>query len=544
MEDKVTEKLNLSLSIALGTSDKLTEKLDEIFYENEDLYRDHYQKNFSHSILYKFYSIKYTKQIKQAMVIVSVLDEQRDTAIIEVLIKRGYSSLYRFITQNKFFTCEDVIKNLNKNSDLKQYGELALFNAYAIIAYLMVKNRVFMALEDVETCMSFINQYLAKMESDIKLSLEGNSELHQNAYYFIDAGSVESKEYKYLINNYTIDKKFYINQFLDKVITNNQSQFLNVAKSELTNIKILRKKKITNEMLQNARKEVFGNGSSTALLGALTGILRTFSFYEGKYPVHILNKKETEILFKDVVLLYHQNDLYKRFDLTDILVIVSFMTMLLKENELSNNLYENAFSEKLNKKYKMQYENAIRTLKKDLEMSQTEDSLNRRKLSQTEERLNKANKEIDRLKKSLEEARNEQVEFTRMKTEVVALRNFTYTAAINLEFPNNIELQLEEMIKKLNDEKIVIIGGHSNWQNKIKVKLPNVKFIDIDKTGSFDALKTPGVKVIINTLSNCHSNYHKALATIYPGNKIYFLNSNINIEISIKQIYKEIILNS
>lgn len=178
MEDKVTEKLNLSLSIALGTSDKLTEKLDEIFYENEDLYRDHYQKNFSHSILYKFYSIKYTKQIKQAMVIVSVLDEQRDTAIIEVLIKRGYSSLYRFITQNKFFTCEDVIKNLNKNSDLKQYGELALFNAYAIIAYLMVKNRVFMALEDVETCMSFINQYLAKMESDIKLSLEGNSELH------------------------------------------------------------------------------------------------------------------------------------------------------------------------------------------------------------------------------------------------------------------------------------------------------------------------------------------------------------------------------
>lgn len=297
-------------------------------------------------------------------------------------------------------------------------------------------------------------------------------------------------------------------------------------------------------MLQNVRKEVFGNGSSTALLGALTGILRTFSFYEGKYPVHILNKKETEILFKDVVLLYHQNDLYKRFDLTDILVIVSFMTMLLKENELSNNLYENAFSEKLNKKYKMQYENAIRTLKKDLEMSQTEDSLNRRKLSQTEERLNKANKEIDRLKKSLEEARNEQVEFTRMKTEVVALRNFTYTAAINLEFPNNIELQLEEMIKKLNDEKIVIIGGHSNWQNKIKVKLPNVKFIDIDKTGSFDALKTPGVKVIINTLSNCHSNYHKALATIYPGNKIYFLNSNINIEISIKQIYKEIILNS
>lgn len=122
------------------------------------------------------------------------------------------------------------------------------------------------------------------------------------------------------------------------------------------------------------------------------------------------------------------------------------------------------------------------------------------------------------------------------------MREYAYAQASNEPQQQDVTLttQQEQLINEINALKVVIVGGNIKWQQKMQLALPNAKMIQIDKTGSFSALSNKGTIAVINTLANKHANYDKLLQSIHTQNRIIYLNSHVNVPLTIKELHHQI----
>ena len=83
------------------------------------------------------------------------------------------------------------------------------------------------------------------------------------------------------------------------------------------------------------------------------------------------------------------------------------------------------------------------------------------------------------------------------------------------------------------------MGGHSQWQNKMKEYLPNCRFISPDML-NFDINILSNVDIVfIYTNYLNHGMYYKVIDIIREREiKLEYLKSNINMEIVLNQIIK------
>lgn len=143
-------------------------------------------------------------------------------------------------------------------------------------------------------------------------------------------------------------------------------------------------------------------------------------------------------------------------------------------------------------------------------------------------------KQIKGLKEQNKQLIQEIEQLKRNENELIALREMMFS----LEKEEYYRVDEEIDIKSINHTGILIVGGHSNWQNQIKDKLPNVRIVDTEAL-NFNPNSLSNVKFIIfNTAYMNHSMYYK-MVNYARNNDIrigYITNQNINS--SIQQIYK------
>jgi hypothetical protein len=122
--------------------------------------------------------------------------------------------------------------------------------------------------------------------------------------------------------------------------------------------------------------------------------------------------------------------------------------------------------------------------------------------------------------------------------ELVALRDYVY----NLTEDDSMILQVsvEAMKEKLSKQRIVIIGGHSNWVSKMKKEFPEWVYVNPEASGSTDVSivdKADHVYFFTDTIS--HSKYYQFMNVVRERKADFGYIHGVNIEKNIRSIYRD-----
>lgn len=118
-------------------------------------------------------------------------------------------------------------------------------------------------------------------------------------------------------------------------------------------------------------------------------------------------------------------------------------------------------------------------------------------------------KEIERLKKENNRLQNQVEEYKEAKKENIKLRNYVFSNSQSVNNEDDEEIIEDEIdIKVFEGKKIAVLGGSTNWINKMKEVLPNAIYATSDtKNSSLDFIDKD-TYVFINTTMG-HEFYNK-----------------------------------
>ncbi|WP_031552632.1 hypothetical protein [Oribacterium sp. FC2011] len=162
----------------------------------------------------------------------------------------------------------------------------------------------------------------------------------------------------------------------------------------------------------------------------------------------------------------------------------------------------------------------------------------RKKLNEKEQENRYLREQYRNAKRSSEETEGLVKKYEAERDELIALREYAY----NSEHKDDeiAEDKLPDMEKAIADKKIVIIGGHVNWQNKLKKLFPEWLFVATDayKTVNSGMLEDKD-KVYFYTDYISHISYKKFIAIVREKNIPFGYIGSINIGSVVAQIYGE-----
>ncbi|CAM2972471.1 DUF2325 domain-containing protein [Hathewaya histolytica] len=143
---------------------------------------------------------------------------------------------------------------------------------------------------------------------------------------------------------------------------------------------------------------------------------------------------------------------------------------------------------------------------------------------------------IEELERENKKLKNELKNREDYKSEIVPLREFIFNM-------DNREGYKEEDINynKIEGLNAIIIGGHQQWQTKMKEYLKNSNFISVENLNfDTDILLTADIVFIYTNYLN-HAMYYKVIDIARENNlKVVYLKSNTNPKIVLKQIQKSV----
>lgn len=128
----------------------------------------------------------------------------------------------------------------------------------------------------------------------------------------------------------------------------------------------------------------------------------------------------------------------------------------------------------------------------------------------------------------LENALRELVErHEKEKEELASLRSFAYQLRAGQE--EELPAHGREKLEGLRIEKSLVIGGHSNWQKKMRCHFPNSHFLACDNRNFDPSILRNKRYIIFNTDILKHASYNRIMAERKKGQKILYVHGN-NVE--------------
>lgn len=151
---------------------------------------------------------------------------------------------------------------------------------------------------------------------------------------------------------------------------------------------------------------------------------------------------------------------------------------------------------------------------------------------------NKALRKLyNQAKKACDESEARIKKFEDERVELIALRNFAYQSQIEEEVTEDT---LEDMKQAVENRKIVIIGGHINWMQKLKTHFPEWLFIHTDAYKNVDGKVLEGKEYIyFFTDYMNHASYLKYIAAVREKKIPFGYLKSRNVEQIICQVYED-----
>ena len=142
-------------------------------------------------------------------------------------------------------------------------------------------------------------------------------------------------------------------------------------------------------------------------------------------------------------------------------------------------------------------------------------------------------------KKELDQALDQLKKYEDVRAELTTLREFVYH--LSAEDTGSEEIPLEEKQEMIRQKKIILIGGHISWQNKLKSLYPEWTLINPDASRSVDPdiLGSCDMVYFFTDYIN-HTSYRRFIGILREKKISFGYLRGRNLEIITEQIYRDI----
>jgi hypothetical protein len=499
------------LIVALGQQDFLHSTIDEIYEKRQlEYYKAFKESGFYNDLLIQRYALKSELYMRKIAGIVEWCYTNDDYELIYKLIKKGYKYAYNYTQQRRYIDIQDFATAfIKRGGGINSVSEIGLFLNAVVVIYLSDKQS-----KDV----GFMNDYGVQF-------INGIERMNKECYIYMSKQEYlkdSKEEIDDIYKRYNISRSFKVNtvgKLMDLFIMNEEQEVL--KKSNLKNYEEL-------------RDNVYQQGM-TKYIGALSGWIKTVGFEPMDIAeAHPFNKEELDVVFYEFLNAKEGNNLT---DQDQDLFYASCMYLWVFAN-----LYKEAKQLYLNGRQEQDYLNVKEKelilkekeafIQKTMDNAQQQMEQMEQKVKRLEEALQKSQKENQILLKENEKINNNE-------KEVFALRDFIYK--IEAEEVEESSLTVEQMSDELKNLKLVVFGGHPNWQNKMKEVLPNTQFIDVDNLNIDISFTDKSNHVFINTTHFNHTFYEKIMGRLNRNNTTFsYLKGYANTKKTLEEMYQKL----
>lgn len=292
-------------------------------------------------------------------------------------------------------------------------------------------------------------------------------------------------------------------------------------------------KKEKEELMKKASYQNLYNKGLYRYWKPLTTLLRINEINDMNFSLINITREDILDIYSTFTLskkMKRLNEEEYEFFLTSSLVIL----MLIKQYKLLREEYVALFEEKggkeeIQKKKRFQEEK---------QQFQEKEKAFKLEIAHLQEKAEALEKEVQHLKSEKKKSDIHEHQYEQLKKEVIALRKYAFEKEKEKwEEDENQEEAVLENIKKLQDKKIAIIGGHEKWHQKIKEALPHVRTVHPDELGvDLHFLRNMDMVCIVTSYNN-HSLYHKALSYLDKKETVLlYMNQQPNLTYFVKQL--------
>lgn len=214
----------------------------------------------------------------------------------------------------------------------------------------------------------------------------------------------------------------------------------------------------------------------------------------------------------------------------DLLLIATLCKYIDSLHQFCNEKYEQTSGFQ-----KAQMEQELKKLlQRQNELSRKECQLDQRK-SELEDMFVEKERENEKLKSAMQEM---EMRHQKEREELIRLRNFVFQSDAIESCDERLEEE-DEKLKEMKAEKMVIIGGHPGWQQKMKQQFPNSQFIALNST-HFDTSMVKNKKyIVVNTDMLKHGSYYRIMAEKQKEQKVCYVHGS-NIERGIRELAMQV----
>ena len=163
-----------------------------------------------------------------------------------------------------------------------------------------------------------------------------------------------------------------------------------------------------------------------------------------------------------------------------------------------------------------------------------------RKIHEQEGNIKVLRGEIAEYRKLAEENRKLKEQLDSDHKELTALREHVYSLTEDDEAVSTVSV--DEMKEYLNHLKVIIVGGHSNWRQKMKQEFKDWVYIEPTVSGTLEASvvdKADYVYFFTDTIS--HSTYFKYMNVVKEHGVDFGYIHGVNIDNTIRKMYRELV---
>lgn len=146
---------------------------------------------------------------------------------------------------------------------------------------------------------------------------------------------------------------------------------------------------------------------------------------------------------------------------------------------------------------------------------------------QLEDTLLNQELQIAKLKKQLETSETQLQEYTQ---ELSALRSYVYL--INDEHEDDegksstASFNMNKVVEAWKERKVLVLGGHSNWQGKLKEMFPKWQFLSARQSAQIGNVIAGKEIILCNTGFLDHPSYYKMISLKGKQQKLCYVHSN------------------
>lgn len=151
-----------------------------------------------------------------------------------------------------------------------------------------------------------------------------------------------------------------------------------------------------------------------------------------------------------------------------------------------------------------------------------------------EETVRKQEQQIEKLQGRVQKAEEKVKENVQ---ELGALRSYVYSMSDSSKYAskNVPKSQQNRTIELWKDQKVLVVGGHIHWQNKLKERFPKWQFVQSNQSALVGHMVKGKDIIICNTSILDHSCYYKMIGEKEKQQQLYYVHCN-NIEKCIAEL--------